>query len=81
VTLEDVDLHLPGGGTTQEAKAELPEAPAAYQEIRMFGANIPAYGAYVRHARRVTGRNCKFHLATPDARPAVVRLDAEEVAI
>ena len=48
---------------------------------RMFGANIPACGAYVRHARRVNGRNCKFHLATADARPAVVRVDAEDVAI
>jgi polygalacturonase len=81
VTLENVDLRLPGGGTSEEAKAELPEAAAAYPEIRMFGANIPAYGAYMRHVRRVSGRNCKFHLATPDARPAVVRVDAEDVAI
>jgi len=81
VTLEDVDLRLPGGGTNEDAKAALPEAPAAYPEIRMFGASIPAYGAYVRHARRVTGRNCKFHLAAPDARPAIVRVDAEDVAI
>jgi polygalacturonase len=81
VTLKDVDLRLPGGGTSEDAKAELPEAPAAYPEIRMFGARIPAYGAYVRHARRVTGRNCKFHLAAPDARPAVVRVDAEDVTL
>jgi polygalacturonase len=80
VTFDDVDLRLPGGGTSADAKAELPEAPAAYPEIRMFGASIPAYGAYVRHARRVTGRNCKFELAAADARPAVVRVDAEEVS-
>jgi hypothetical protein len=29
VTLEDVDLRLPGGGTSEDAKAVLPEAPAA----------------------------------------------------
>ena len=80
VTFEDIDLRLPGGGTSEDAKAELPEAPAAYPEIRMFGPSIPAYGAYVRHALRVTGRNCKFGLAAPDARPAVVRVDAEDVS-
>jgi len=80
VTFDDIDLRLPGGGTGEDAKVELPEALAAYPEIRMFGASIPAYGAYVRHARRVTGRNCKFHLAAPDARPAVVRVDAEDVS-
>jgi hypothetical protein len=80
VTFEDIDLRLPGGGTSEDAKAELPEAPAAYPEIRMFGASIPAYGAYVRHARRVIGRSCKFALASPDARPAVVRVDAEDVS-
>jgi polygalacturonase len=79
VTFDDIDLRLPGGGTVEDAKAEADEAIAAYPEIRMFGPAIPAYGAYVRHARRVTGRNCKFQLATADARPAVALVDADGV--
>jgi hypothetical protein len=81
VLFEDVHIRLPGGGTREDAKVTLPEAANAYPEIRMFGPAIPAYGAYVRHARRVMGRNCTFDLAAPDGRPVVVAVDSEEIRL
>ena len=81
VSFDDAHLRLPGGGASEDAKVDLPEAAAAYPEIRMFGPVIPAYGAYVRHARRITGRNCTFELVAPDGRPAVVTVDTEEIRL
>jgi polygalacturonase len=79
VTMEEVRLRLPGGGTDEDARAVLPEAPADYPEIRMFGPRMPCYGAYVRHARRVSVRDLKIALAAADARPETALVDAEDV--
>ena len=78
VVLENVQVRYPGGGTPEAASRTVPEKPAAYPESIMFGP-LPAYGMYCRHARHVTLRNVQFELAKPDARPAIVCDDVEDL--
>jgi polygalacturonase len=79
LTLQNIALELPGGGTAGAAKVQLPENEKAYPEHNMFGKTMPAYGIYARHVRRVKFENVRTSLLTPDARPATVLVDAENV--
>jgi polygalacturonase len=78
LTLENIDLTLPGGGTTEDSKLQLAEMESAYPEMSMFGKVLPAYGLYLRHVRGVTFKNVRTHLAAPDARPETICLDVTE---
>ncbi|WP_285593956.1 glycosyl hydrolase family 28-related protein [Actinomycetospora sp. NBRC 106378] len=75
VTLENVEVTTPGGGTPADARRTgIPELPAAYPEHAMFGV-LPAHGLWIRHAADVTLRDLRLGTAAPDARPAVVTDD------
>jgi polygalacturonase len=80
VALENIDIALPGGGTLEDAKLQLPEKEAAYPEMSMFGKVLPAYGLYLRHVRGVTFKNVRTVTAQPDARPAAVFIDVERMS-
>jgi polygalacturonase len=79
LTLEDIRLELPGGGTAEEAKVQLPEKAQAYPEYNMFGKVLPAYGLYARHVRGVTFKNVRMSVLQPDARPAAVLIDVTDM--
>jgi hypothetical protein len=79
LTLENIQLQLPGGGNPEAAKLRLPEMESAYPEFDMFGKTIPAYGIYARHVRGLTLQNVRMTPLKPDARPASVFVDVEEV--
>ena len=79
VELQSIEIHLPGGGTAEDAKVTLPEVEAAYPEIRMFGPRLPAYGIYARHVKGLKVRDLRLELDAPDARPPMVSLDATDV--
>ena len=79
VTIHDVTLTGPGGGTSEQAAASIKENEKAYPENRMFGKFLPAYGLYARHVRGLTMRNVELKLAQADRRPAVVMEDVHEL--
>jgi polygalacturonase len=79
LTLTNIDIQLPGGGNAAAAAIQLPEKPAAYPEYSMFGKVLPAYGLYLRHVRGVTFKNVRTTVLKPDARPAMVLLDATDI--
>jgi polygalacturonase len=79
LTLENIQLELPGGGTGADAKIELPEKEATYPEWNMFGKVMPASGVYARHVRDVTFKNVQARVLKDDARPPVVLIDAKGV--
>jgi len=79
LTLENMQLELPGGGTAGDAAKVLPEKEAAYPEYSMFGKKIPAYAIYARHVSGVKFTNIKTSLLKPDARPATVLVDVSDV--
>ena len=82
VIIRDVILHSKGGGTMEEATAEVPEKIDRYPQANViFGYSIPAYGMYVRHVKNLVLDNFSFNLLLPDARPAIVMDDCHHVRI
>ena len=79
LTLENIQIELPGGGTAEAAKVQLSEKEKAYPEFNMFGKTLPAYGIYARHVRGVKFQNVRTSLLTPDARPATVLIAVENI--
>lgn len=73
ITLCNIRLTAPGGGTAKDAAARVPEKDGKYPEAFMFDRlPLPAYGFYVRHADNVVFDNVKVTTARPDARPWLV---------
>jgi polygalacturonase len=68
VTLDDVHVTYEGGGTAEEAKAEVPQVAGEYFQI----GTPPAYGLYARNVRALTVNNVRLETSSPDARPAIV---------
>jgi glycosyl hydrolase family 28 len=68
IALRDVHVAFGGGGTTDEARREVPMMAGEYFEI----GTPPAYGLYARNVQGLTLDNVRFTVATPDRRPAVV---------
>ena len=74
VLLENIEISYPGLGTEADAKREVPEDIARYPEQFFFGP-LPAWGAYIRHAKNVTFKNVEMKLREPDARERIVLED------
>jgi parallel beta-helix repeat protein len=79
LTLQNIQLDLPGGGTADAAKVQLPEKESAYPEFSTFGKTIPAYGIYARHVGGINLQNIRMNPLKPDARPATVFIDVRDV--
>src|SRR3984957_996053 len=77
--LRNIDITLNGGGQSTDANVQLAEKEKAYPEYNMFGKVMPAYGAYIRHARGITSEHVNLSTTRPDARPGVDLIDAEGV--
>jgi hypothetical protein len=80
VTLEDIQLNMPGAGTALPPGQQIPERPAAYPEAGMFGP-LPASGVYCRHVRSLSLNRITLRTSSPDPRPAVLADDADGLAI
>ncbi len=84
VLLENIRIHMPGGGSPQvasrpvEALATVPERVENYPEYSMFG-ELPAWALYVRHVRGLTIKGFTVSLDRADYRPAFVIDDASQV--
>ncbi|MEA2062681.1 MAG: glycoside hydrolase family 28 protein [Gemmatimonadota bacterium] len=76
VTLSNIRITFPGGGTKQDAEKEVPEHPAKYPECTMFG-TLPAYGFYCRHVTGLRFSNIDLELEGTDRRPAFVFDDVQ----
>jgi len=79
IEMDDIELHLTGGGKKEDADAVLPEAIDAYPEITMFGKQFPASVIYARHVNEVDISRLKTTFEQPDTRPDRVLVDAEHV--
>jgi polygalacturonase len=77
VTFEDAEIRLPGGGVAEDAAVAVPEAEAAYPEIRMFGPKLPAWGVFARHLRGLKMSGVKMSVEKADGRPERVLVDVE----
>ena len=81
ISLSDIHVTFPGGGTLEDAvKRDLPELADQYPEYFMWGV-LPAYGLYARHARNLILDNVRFELAKKDLRPAIVCDDLQDLEL
>lgn len=76
VVLENFEISHPGLGTEADANREVPEDIAGYPEQFFFGP-LPAWGAYIRHARNIEFKNVTMTTRAPDAREKFVLDDVE----
>ncbi len=76
VVLENIKISYPGGSTPEDAQRVVPEDIARYPEQFFFGV-LPAWGAYIRHARNVEFRNVIFETRSPDERKKIVLEDVQ----
>lgn len=76
VTLENINISYPGGLTMDEVKLKVPEDIARYPEQFFFGV-LPAWGAYIRHAKNITFKNVKMTVRKNDERNMIITDDVE----
>jgi polygalacturonase len=79
VLLRDISLEFVGGGTAEHAKRAVPENLKGYPGSTMFGAALPAYGFFVRHAKNILFDNVHLRFTVDDHRPAIVCDDVDGV--
>ena len=79
VTIRDMVFYYTGGAGEDDVTRPVPENEKGYPENRMFGHTLPAYGLYVRHVRNLTVENFQCYTLQPDARPAFVFDDVQNV--
>ncbi len=80
ITLRDIRITYPGGGTAGQAVREVPEHPTQYPEATMFGM-LPAWGIYFRHVEGIRMEGIDLESARADQRPALVFDDVTELDI
>jgi polygalacturonase len=80
ITVSNCRLRTEEQGEAAWAERAIPEVVDKYPESWMMG-HLPAYGFYVRHADRVRLRNVECIADKPDARPAIVCDDVEDVIL
>lgn len=76
VVLENIVISYPGGGTQEDAERVVPEDISRYPEQFFFGV-LPAWGAYIRHARNVEFRNVILRTRSSDERKRIVLDDVD----
>jgi len=74
ILLENIDISYHGGGSKEVTKRVVEEDIARYPEQFFFGV-LPAWGAYIRHAKNITFKNVKLSVRNPDEREKIVLID------
>ena len=75
VLLENISISYPGG-IEEDAKRVVPEDVTRYPEQYFFGV-LPAWGAYIRHAKNIEFKNVEMTLRGSDERQKIVLDDVE----
>jgi hypothetical protein len=74
VSLRDVDVEFTGGGTAEQAAAQV-KSPG------VDARPLPAWGLYVRNVKRLDLDNVRLGVEQDDARPAVIAEDVGTLAL
>jgi polygalacturonase len=79
LTLENIEINLAGGGSSENARQVVPEAIDKYPEVKTFGPLVPAYGVWARHVDGLKLNHVKFTLSHNDLRPAFICDDGKNI--
>lgn len=74
ITLRNIHITLPGGGTKENRDVVIPMDETRYPEYRLFGV-MPAYGMTARFVKDIVEENVNFALTGKDERNARVFID------
>lgn len=80
VQLSNIQIAFEGGGTREEAAANVANHENAYPTGRMFGI-LPAYGFYCRHVEGLKIRDVSLRTERPDLRHAVVAENVKDFVL
>jgi len=80
VTLSNIKIRFDGGGTREQAQAQVPELESQYPEGTMFG-TLPAHAFFCRHVDGLTLRDVDCGWDRPDLRPALVCEDVQNLRL
>ncbi|MBZ4189116.1 hypothetical protein [Niabella beijingensis] len=72
-----IQVCYPGGGTTEEAAAEMPHSSGEYFEI----GTPHAYGLFARNIKNLSLYNIRLKTIAVDRRPAVLMDNTEDVQV
>lgn len=77
ITLENIKITYPGGGSAEDASIvpPYPTKPGDYSP-KSLGPR-PASGFYIRHVKNLTFKNVEFAFEQPDERPPIVASDVD----
>ena len=76
VVLENIKISYPGHGTEEDAQRVVAEDENRYPEQYFFGV-LPAWGAYIRHAKNIQFLNVKLEVRAPDERTEIHLQDVD----
>ena len=77
VTLENITISYPGGGTETDASiTDVSEDISRYPEQYFFGV-LPSWGAYIRHAKNIQFKNVIMTTRKADKRKKIILKDVE----
>lgn len=76
ITLENIKIVHPGGGTAEQARVTPPYLTTQYTPANM--GTRPAYGFYIRHVKGLTMKNVELTHAGQEQRPAFVVFDLQD---
>lgn len=74
ISIENVKIELPGGGTKAHAAVIVPENETQYPEFTKLGIT-PSYGLFARHIKNLNTKNISFSLRNKDERKEVIKID------
>lgn len=88
IVLENIEIVVPGGsnplyafrGSDPESLDSIPEMISYYPEFSQWK-ELPAWGAYLRHAKDVSFKNVIFRAEQKEYRPAIVADDIDGLSI
>ena len=81
ITLSNITLSVPGGGTEEDRNIEVPEKEKNYPENNCYGTVLPASGIYFRHVKNLKVSNVTVTTETEDKRDALVFEDVENINV
>lgn len=72
VVIRDLNLSMLGGGTSAMAARNVPETVSYPDALRFRRDGLPAYGFYIRHAKKIYLKDVEVTPVNEDQRPFVV---------
>ncbi len=72
ITLSNINITVPGGGTTEDRDIVVPEIPDNTPTAAAFGTKLPASGIYFRYVKNLSLNNINIHTLSDDKRETLV---------